>query len=149
MYLTCVIRTNTMTIKHRSRRASSSCLIRKENLRHYDVVPSRPINLICKKTDECYSAFASIMVWNKTSSKIEALRVVVACLSRTKCQGKKNIKKTHHIVSTKNQTITNTSITCLKPEDDIFAMVLTFNATYGSWAYEKVIYDCRCQCSGQ
>ena len=140
-----VISTDTLPAKQPSKQPPVSCVASPQTLYNFNQVPPFITNLTCRQNPQpdCYSAFGSVMVIDKTSRKMGTLSVVVACLKRVTCQ-KKNIKIQQYVDTSSNVVY---KISCNKPEEEISIMLPTMN-TNGNLVYKKVVYDCRCSCSG-
>lgn len=125
------------------RSAGGTCEVGKVGLFDHFRIPKNVNNKTCYDRDECFSAFATFMVFNLNSRQMEALNIVVDCITRVSCQhGQKDIAKTSKF-DANGKLYTMTS--CKKPEDEIFIMLPRMKS--GGLIYEKVVYDCRCRCS--
>ncbi|CAB4042306.1 Hypothetical predicted protein, partial [Paramuricea clavata] len=140
-----VISIDTLPAKQPSKQPPVSCEANRQTLYNFNRLPSYIDNLTCHQNPQhdCYSAFGSVMVVDKTSRNMGTLSVVVACLRRVTCQ-KKNIKIQQYVDASSNVVY---KISCNKPEEEISIMLPT-KIMNGQLVYKKVVYDCRCSCSG-
>lgn len=142
MVVTCLFVVETRLAK---RSAGGTCEKNKTALSDPDRIPNNVNNLTCHDRDECFSALASVIVFNKKDGNIETLNIVIACIKRVSCQhGQKDIVK--KIVVDANTKLSYTVTSCKKTENEISAMLPRMKN--GALVYEKVIYDCRCPCGG-
>ena len=128
------------------RSADGTCVKNYTVLFDYDRIPMNVRNYTCYNRDECFSAFASSMVFNTTSKKMGTLNTIIDCIKRVSCQhGKKDISKTHILDA--NGQLSHTVIGCSKPENEISILLPRLN-NKGDLVYKKVVYDCKCTSSG-
>ena len=138
MVVVCLLVAETRPAK---RSAGGTCVKNIKGLVDYDRKPMNVNNYTCYNRDECFSAFASIMVFNTISKKMETLNITVACIKRVSCQhGKKNITK--KLIVDTNRQLSRTVISCSKRENEI--SVVLPKVEDGVLVYKKVIYDCKC-----
>ena len=141
MVVVCLVVADALPVKRST--AGKSCRKSKGTINLYDAIPTNINDMTCHDTNDCFSAFASVMVFNTTSKKMDSLDVVVACIKRVPClHGKKDIKKSHKVDASKSYTV---FAGCNKAEDEISIVLPRWKN--GALTYEKVVYDCRCPCS--
>ena len=139
MVVVCLLVVETRPAKRSA--GGNSCEKNRAVLFDYERIPMNVDTYTCYNRDECFSAFASVMVFNTTSKKMETLNITVACIKRLSCpHGKKDIFKNHTVDI--NTQLSYTVISCSNQENEI--SVVLPRVEKGVLVYKKVVYDCKC-----